>query len=81
MIKCYEWVYHCSPEDGFRNTPSTSLHLRPDVVVWSSKARVVHLIELIVPLEEGIETAFKRNQAKYTLLASECWEAGWTTTI
>ena len=55
--------------------------LRPDIVVWSVQARVVHLIELTVPSEEEIECAFERKKAKYTELAAECREAGWKATI
>ncbi|KAJ8279317.1 hypothetical protein COCON_G00063830 [Conger conger] len=45
------------------------------------KARSVHLIELTIPREEGIEAAFERKKAKYSELAAECREAGWKTTI
>lgn len=55
--------------------------LRPDIVVWSNKARAVHLIELTVPSEEGIEAAYERKKAKYSELAAECREAGWKSTI
>ncbi|RXN06597.1 hypothetical protein ROHU_032706 [Labeo rohita] len=61
-------------------TEITITSLRPDIVVWSTKARSVHLIELTVPLEEGIEAAFERKKAKYSELAVECREAGWKTT-
>ena len=40
--------------------------LRPDIVVWSNKARAVHLIELMVPSEEGIEAAYECMKAKYS---------------
>ena len=33
-------------------TEITTTSLRPDIVVWSSKARAVHLIELTVPSED-----------------------------
>ena len=59
----------------------TTTSLRPDIVVWSTKAKAVHLIELTVPMEEGIEAAFKRKKAKYSELAAECRNAGWKTTI
>ena len=55
--------------------------IRPDIVVWSTKARVVHLIGLTVPSEEGIDAAFERKKAKYSELAAECREAGWKATI
>ena len=62
-------------------TEITITSLRPDIVVWSTKARAVHLIELTVPSEEGIEAAFERKKAKYSELAAECREAGWKATI
>ena len=55
--------------------------LRPDIVVWSNKARAVHLNELTVPSEEGIEAAYERKKAKYSELAAECREAGLKSTI
>lgn len=38
---------------------------RPDVVIWSLKAKRVILIELTCPAEEGIEAAQVRKQARY----------------
>ena len=55
-------------------TEITTTSLRPDIVVWSTKAKSVHLVELTVPMEEGIEAAFERKKAKYSDLAAE---AGW----
>lgn len=55
----------------------TTTPLHPDVVVWSTKARSVLLIELMVPVEDSIQAAFKRKKAKYSELAAECREAGW----
>lgn len=48
----------------------TTTSLSPDIVVRSTKARLVHLIELMT-LEEGIEAAFERKKAKYSQLAAE----------
>lgn len=59
----------------------TTTSLRPDIVVWSTKAKAVLLIELTVPLEEGIEATFERKKTKYSELAAEYREAGWRTTI
>ncbi|KAJ8344224.1 hypothetical protein SKAU_G00315530 [Synaphobranchus kaupii] len=59
----------------------TTMSLRPDIVVWSTKAKTVLLIELTVPWEKGIEAAFERKKTKYSELAAECREAGWKTTI
>ncbi|KAL7405964.1 hypothetical protein ABVT39_010967 [Epinephelus coioides] len=51
-------------------TEITTTSLRPDIVVWSKKAKSVHLIKLMLPLEEGIEAAFERKWAKYEELAA-----------
>lgn len=63
----------------------TTTSLRPDIVVWSTKARSVLLVELTIPaeegIEEGIEAAHERIMAKYSELAAECREAGWKTSI
>lgn len=37
--------------------------LRTNLVVWSNEARMVHLIKLFVPSEDGIEATFKRKKA------------------
>ncbi len=58
---------------------ATSLH--PDIVVWSTKAKSVLLIELTIPAEGGMEAAYECKKAKYSELAAECREAGWNTTI
>ena len=38
---------------------------RPDIVLWSMRARVVILLELTVPAEEGMHAADVRKEAKY----------------
>lgn len=62
-------------------TEITMTSLRPDIVVWSTKARVVHLIEPTVPSEEGIEVTYEPKKAKYSELAFECHEADWKPPI
>ena len=52
---------------------------RPDVVIWSMRCRVVILLELTVPAEEGLQAAKLRKEAKYTKLlesiaASNFWK-------
>jgi len=39
--------------------------VRPDVVLWSEKAKKIILIELTVLWEEGCDQAFERESAKY----------------
>jgi len=38
---------------------------RPDIIIWSAKAKVVMLIELTCPAEEGIANAVERKKARY----------------
>jgi hypothetical protein len=54
--------------------------LRPDIVLWSKMARVVVLIELTCPAEEGIQEARLRKETKYTELLNainetKLWQA------
>lgn len=55
----------------------TQTTLRPDVM-WSATAKI---IELTFSWEEGIPAAQKIKWLRYTELAADCQEAGWTTII
>ena len=55
--------------------------MRPDIVMWSTAAKRVLIIELTVPWEEGIPAAHELKRLKYTELAMECSETGWTASI
>ncbi|KAL7889078.1 hypothetical protein AOLI_G00040520 [Acnodon oligacanthus] len=59
----------------------TQTTLRPDVVMWSTAAKKVLIIELTVPWEEGMSAAYKHKRLKYSDLAAECREGGWIATI
>lgn len=59
----------------------TTTFLRPDIVVWSTEAKAVLIIELTVPSEEGIEAAIERKKTMYSELAAEYRESGWKITI
>jgi hypothetical protein len=53
--------------------------LRPDIVLWSRMSRVVVLIELTCPAEEGMVNAQLRKETKYSGLvddinATEVWK-------
>jgi len=58
--------------------------LRPDIVLWSEMSRVVLLIELTCPAEEGMAAAQLRKETKYSELldsinATNVWKASlWT---
>ena len=61
--------------------------LRPDIVLWSQMSRVVVLIELTCPAEEGMRSAQLRKETKYSELldsinATTVWTASlWTLEI
>ena len=60
---------------------------RPDIVLWSEMSRVVLLIELTCPAEEGMGAAQLRKETKYSELldninATNVWKASlWTLEI
>ena len=52
---------------------------RPDIVLWNGST--VHLVELTVPFESGLEEASSRKQAKYEDLVACCRDNGFATTL
>ena len=59
----------------------TPTDLRPDMVIWSSSAKKVIIIELTVPAEENVSDAHQRKVTKYQSLISTCILSGWDTTF
>lgn len=55
--------------------------LRPGVVMLSTVAKRVLIIELTVPWEEGIPAAHELKRLKYSEPAAECREAGWKASV
>lgn len=55
--------------------------LRPDMVLWSPTTKLVYVVELTVPWEEGVEEAYERKKNKYSDLAAEASQNGWKTSI
>lgn len=55
--------------------------LRPDVVMWSAAAKMVLITEQTVPWEEGMSVAHEFKWLKYSDLAAECRDLGWSATI
>lgn len=47
--------------------------LQPDMVLWSSKAKLAYVVELAVPWEDGVEEAYE--------LAIQAAQNGWKTKI
>ena len=54
---------------------------RPDIVIWSVKAKKVFVIELTVPYEENFVWAHQRKLEKYEDLQEQCVRNGWTTNV
>ena len=52
---------------------------RPGILMWDSSK--VHLVELTVPFETGLEDASQRKAIKYTGLVASCRDNGYTTTL
>ncbi|KAL7834872.1 hypothetical protein SRHO_G00291190 [Serrasalmus rhombeus] len=55
--------------------------LRPDLVLWSNSCRRVYIIELTVPWEEAIDEAYERKRLRYSNLAAQAEERGWTMLV
>ena len=54
---------------------------RPDIVIWSVKAKKGFVIELTVPFEENFDWAHQRKLEKYENLREQCVRNGWITNI
>ena len=54
---------------------------RPDIVIWSVKAKKVFVIELTVPYEENFDWAHQRKLEKYEDLREQCVRKGWITNV
>ncbi|KAL7852145.1 hypothetical protein SRHO_G00179300 [Serrasalmus rhombeus] len=55
--------------------------LHPDLVLWSNSYRCVYVIELTVPWEEAIDEAYERKRLRYSDLAAQAEERGWTVLV
>ncbi|KAK7929282.1 hypothetical protein WMY93_005677 [Mugilogobius chulae] len=58
-----------------------STRLRPDLVLWSNSSRKVFIVELTVPWEEAIDEAYERKKLRYSQLAAEAEERGWSVLV
>ena len=68
------------PGAGYSFPSSVALtDVRPDIVMWDSSK--VHLVELTVPFETGLEDASQRKATKYADLVVSCRDNGYTTTL
>ena len=50
---------------------------RPDITIYSERARTVIIIELTVPMEENMSNAYARKKCKYQDLVAKCENRGW----
>lgn len=78
--KCWEMRVDLDKQLVFP-TEITETSQRPDVVMWSTAAKKVLVIELTAPWEEGISAAHELKRKKYSDLAEECKGGGWSATI
>ena len=54
---------------------------RPDIVIWSVKAKKVFIIELTVPYEENFNWAHQRKLEKYEDLREQCVRNDWIMNV
>ena len=54
---------------------------RPDLVIWSVKAKIVFVIELMVTFEENFGWAHQRKLEKYEVLREQCVRNGRITNV
>ena len=52
---------------------------RPDIVIFSTRTKNVIIIELTVPMEENLASAYDRKKCKYQDLVADCENRGWST--
>ncbi|XP_078617582.1 uncharacterized protein LOC144885536 [Branchiostoma floridae x Branchiostoma japonicum] len=55
--------------------------LRPDLVAWSEALKTVIIVELSVPWEENMQSAYERKKLKYQDLTHECKQSGWNVLL
>lgn len=58
-----------------------STTLRPDMVLWSPSVKSVYILELTVPWENAVEEAYERKKLRYTELAMDAQQRGWSSKI
>ncbi|KAK0145224.1 hypothetical protein N1851_015879 [Merluccius polli] len=58
-----------------------STRLRPDLLFWSDREKAVFLVELTIPWEDRVEEANELKRAKYTEIAEEAAQRGWSVRL
>ena len=79
MDKRWEGVWKIATDlDELLIFPIVATLQRPDIVIWNSERKVVHLLELTVPWESNLDAAEERKERRYEGLVDACEEQGWT---
>ena len=77
-----DWQLRVDLDKSLVFPPNIALSsLRPDLVLWSNSCRRVYIIELTVPWEEAIDEAYERKRLRYSDLAAQAEERGWTVLV
>jgi hypothetical protein len=74
-----DWKMACDLDKRLTFPEIVPTTLRPDIVLWSTAAKKLIVVELTVPWEERCEAAHERKRAKYDNLLAECRQQGWQT--
>ena len=55
--------------------------LRPDLILWSTSQKSLHIVELTVPWEAAVDEAYERKSLKYADITAEAEQRGWRTKL
>lgn len=74
-----DWQFLFDVDDGFSVFPPhiAVTRQRPDIIIYSSRLKIVLLIELTVPLEDRVAAAHTIKTKRYDSLLSTCASNGW----
>ena len=64
--------------DGCRKAFPIPTAKKPDIVIWCTENKTLHLAELTVPHEDNIDAAKDRKDERYAQLVDTCEEARWS---
>lgn len=54
----------------------TATFLWPDIVLWSTPTKILIMVELTIPWDEGLKAAFEMKKERYTKLAALALKLG-----
>ena len=79
---CADWHVASDLKHNFIfPTEIALLTKRPDIVIWSMKAKNVFVIELTIPFQENFDWAHQRKLEKYDDLREQYVRNGWITHV